>query len=97
MDPIMCNRGHWRDPRLIDCPRCLEEERQIHTPSTPLFHVLLGVGIGFYTWHKTHNTFATAVAAIAGAWFFQTKLGRIIILAAVLVAGIYLASVILGS
>lgn len=91
MVPIMCNRGHWRDPRLIECPRCLEEDRQSRTPSTSLVHVLFGIAVGWYVWHRTGNTFVTAGAAFATAWLLQTRVGRFVALASILMAGIHLA------
>lgn len=80
MDPIMCPNGHLYDPQLLQCPKC----SHISGPSVPIIHLLIGAGVGFYTWHKTQSTLFAAVAGIASAWFFGTKLGRLVALLAIL-------------
>jgi hypothetical protein len=82
--------GHWYDPQYIDCPHC-----PIVPPPPPgvsVIHFFIGAGVGWITWHKTQNSLLALGAGLVAAWFFQTKLGRLIALLSILGLAIYLAS-----
>jgi hypothetical protein len=91
VDSIVCPFcGKSYDPELFHSCPTKGPARE------PVIHLIIGAGVGFFIWRRTQNTLIAVGAGIATAWFLQTKFGRALALLAILIAGVYLASVFDG-
>jgi len=54
-------------------------------PAVPFVHLLIGAGVGFYTWSKTQSALFALLVGAVSAWLFSTRFERFLALLAIAV------------